>query len=377
MAALGHEVHVIASDVEGEFLRFDNVRWHPVRVPRWLPSAFFQTLWFALRAWLLLRWLPEYDVLQLNGAIVLGHRSDVNVANFVHGHWMLSENHPRKGRLRAISLYQNIYTRWNSFWEKRAFARAERVVAVSEQVREALIRHAGVSADVIEVIEPGVDTVQFRPLQPGEQNALRSELALGPEKFVLLFVGDIRSSRKNLDLALESLNLLGSLVHLAVIGDDSRSPYPTIAKEIGVAERTHFLGRRTDDLPDLMRGADAFAFPSHYDPFGLVVTEAMASGLPVITAPTVGASSLIRHGENGFVLPDSNDIGAFVGVVNGLRNDRARRADVGSAARVSAERHTWAAMAEKYIDLYKRIINERQANKDEAGSIPRFARSNL
>jgi glycosyltransferase involved in cell wall biosynthesis len=74
------------------------------------------------------------------------------------------------------------------------------------------------------------------------------------------------------------------------------------------------LGFR-QDVPDLMKAADFLVFPSRYEPFGLVVLEAMATGIPVITAATTGATELVTP-DCSFVLPDSDDTQALAEALN-------------------------------------------------------------
>ncbi|MGC4030157.1 MAG: glycosyltransferase family 4 protein [Tepidisphaeraceae bacterium] len=356
----GWIAEIISGDVDPELATLPGVRWHRVLTPRRLATAFLRYQWFAIAARRALARLPRVDLLQLNGAIVYGGRGGVNIANFVHSDWLQSPFHPRQGKWSFNAIYQSLFTRLNAAWEKRAFARAERVVAVSESVRDALIARAGVPADRIEVIPPGVDTEQFRPWRAGETNTLRDELKLSADQFVMMFVGDIRSNRKNLDLVLKALPHCGQAVHLAVVGDAARSPYPALANDLGVGMRVHFLGRRTTDLPALLRGADVFVFPSHYDPFALVVTEAMASGLPVITTGTVGASCLIHDGENGLLLDNGTDAVALARVIEELKTNPDRRNAIGLEARRMAEAHTWDAMAEAYEVLFRQVIANRR-----------------
>src|SRR5262249_4723856 len=120
-----------------------------------------------------------------------------------------------------------------------------------------------------------------------------------------LFVGDIRSPRKNLDSVLHALARVPDLT-LIVVGKLERSPFPHLAQKLNIPDRVIFLGYRPD-VSRLMRAADFFLSPSRYEPFGLVVLEALASGLPVITASTVGAAALVTP-NCGRVIPDPHDI---------------------------------------------------------------------
>src|SRR5260370_25449043 len=107
-----------------------------------------------------------------------------------------------------------------------------------------------------------------------------------------IFAGDLKTSRKNLDTVLNAIRMLPS-VHLAVAGGVDGSPYLALAERLGVPDRVHFLGR-VSAMPLLMKSADCFIFPSRYDPLGLVILEAMATGLPVITSASAGGARLLR-----------------------------------------------------------------------------------
>jgi glycosyltransferase involved in cell wall biosynthesis len=167
-----------------------------------------------------------------------------------------------------------------------------------------------------------------------------------------MFAGDIRLARKNLDTVLQALVQVPDL-HLAVVGVTDGSPYPQLAKSLGLNDRVHFLGFRRD-VPDLMKVVDFFVFPSRYEPFGLVVTEAMATGLPVITASCTGAAPLVTP-EAGIVLPDPDDAEALAEAMQKLSLNPELRTKMGQAARAIALQHTWKNVAQEYLDLFEEM----------------------
>ncbi len=317
LAGWGHAVTLVATAVDERLAAAAGVQWRRVKVPSRLPTAALRYQAFAHGAAAALRPDRElFDIVQLNGGITFG-ASDVNVANFVHSGWLRSPFHPWRQSVSLNSVYQRLLTGFNARWERSAFARAEVVVAVSNLVRESLIADARVRPDRISVIPPGVDAAQFRPLLPGEPNKLRSLAGCSDGAFLLFFAGDAKSNRKNLDLVLESLAMLPPRVRLAIAGSSAGGPYPAMVGRLGLSARVCFLGHRPD-VAELLRGAGAFVFPSHYDPFALVVTEAMASGVPVVTARSVGAATLVERGRAGFVLQTSNDKAGFVEAIKEL-----------------------------------------------------------
>lgn len=109
------------------------------------------------------------------------------------------------------------------------------------------------------------------------------------------------------------------------------------------------------DVPDLMKAADFLVFPSRYELFGLVVLEAMATGIPVITAATTGATELVTP-DCSFVLPDSDDTQPLAEALNQLvKCDRQQRQQMGEVARTIAEQHSWANMGRNYVNLVEEI----------------------
>jgi glycosyltransferase involved in cell wall biosynthesis len=362
LAADGHSITLVATEVDPVLAAVPNIEWRPVRIPRAVPTALLKQQIFAAGAWAALS--PDhhsFDIVQLNGAITY-LPADVNIAMFVHSNWAKSAYHPGAVQKGSYGAYQRLYTALNAAWERRAFRAATRVVALSPPVSQSLQQDVGLQAGQIKTIEPGVDADEFRPLRKGEVNFLRQAANLSPDKFLLFFAGDIRSNRKNLDLVLNVMTELDKSVHLAVAGSKIGSPYPALAHKLGLADRVHFLGHRPD-MAALLRGADAFVFPSHYDTFALVVTEAMASGVATITSNNVGAATMINHGQTGFVLRHSNDHQGLLSTLRRLRDEPGLCTGIAAAGREAAAAYSWRAMAGRYESLYGTLAQAKTRRK--------------
>jgi glycosyltransferase involved in cell wall biosynthesis len=359
LAQRGHTFVLVSTLIDPALPAMPGVTWRHVPLPK-LPTALLKYMVFARRARKVIDANGPYDILQTNGDIVAGD-SDVNIAMFVHSNWIKSPYHATWKSAGLKGLYYQMYTRLHARWERKAFHRTRRAVALSAVVKQSLITDLGLPADKIDVIMPGVDIEQFRPLNPGEPNPLRPMINAG-EDLVVFFVGDMMSNRKNLDLILNAMKAVGPGVRLVCAGNFVGSVYPPMAAALGIADRVHFIGKRLD-LGNLFRGADCFAFPSHYDTFGLVITESMASGLAVITAKTVGASSCIEPGVNGIVLDDSQDLAGMTAALSRMMSDRTYADGLGTAARKAAEAWTWADMAGQYETLYVRLMTLSSSQK--------------
>jgi glycosyltransferase involved in cell wall biosynthesis len=354
-AALDENIGVtlVASHVAPELLAHPNVRWVPVKIGRWWPTNLLRQQVFALKSALWLRaHRREFDVLHVNGFITW-MRADVNTSHFVHSGWFGSKYYPFGLTKGVWSAYQSVYTRCNALLEAWAYRRSKVITAVSQKVADE-IRAIGLTPDNrVDVIYNGVDTQGF-----AAATGNREKFALPKDAFLLLFVGDLRTPRKNLGTVLAALKHLPEHVQIAVAGFLPGSPYPEQAKALGIAHRVHFLGL-VKEMPVLMHSVDAFVFPSRYEAMSLSLLEAMAAGLPVVTARTAGGAEIITP-DCGIVLDDPDDPKALAGAVARLAgNDDARRA-MGVAANQLATGFGWARMAGQYIALYRQLAGQQE-----------------
>jgi glycosyltransferase involved in cell wall biosynthesis len=346
----GYQLTLLASEVAPELLENRAVNWISIPVEGY-PSEFIRNFIFAKKS---ADWLGKnrgnLDLIKVNGAITMS-AADVNAVHFVHSSWWRSPVHISRSRKDLYGLYQWLFTAANSYWEKQAFSQAKSIIAISEKVAKELVS-IGVPRQKIRVIVNGVDLQEFTP---GVTS--RSLLGLPENVNLALFAGDIRISRKNLDTVLHALVKVPEL-HLAVVGGTQDSPYPAMAKALNISERVHFLGYR-HDMPQIQRASDLFVFPSRYEPFGLVVIEAMASGLPVITATTTGAADLLNP-DSGIVLEDCDDVEALARALQLLDSDRSLRQQMGKVARTIAEQHSWSTMAQTYLNIFEELITHEK-----------------
>lgn len=341
----GHHVTLLASNVAPELQQSKSVEWISVPVKGW-STELLRNIVFAWRSAKQLHLHQhEFDLVKVNGAITWAE-ADVNAVHFVHSSWLRSPVHTWRLRRDIYGAYQWLYTAWNANWEKKAFRQAKVVVAVSKNVAKDLL-DIGVPSTSIRVIANGVDLQEFTP---GDGD--RKKLGLPENVTLALFAGDIRTPRKNLDTVLHALVDVPEL-HLAVVGSTEGSPYLQLATQLGLGERVHFLGYRRD-VSKIMQAVNFLVFPSRYETFGLVVIEAMASGLPVITATTTGAAELVTP-ECGIVLPDSDDTQALVKALSSLTKDPQKRTYMGQAACKVAQQHSWASMARTYVNLFEEL----------------------
>lgn len=148
----------------------------------------------------------------------------------------------------------------------------------------------------------GVDLTRFAP-NDEERRDKRRELNLDDSQTLLLTVGEL-SVRKNQEVILRAMAAANRPeVHLAFAGrGDLRESYAALARELGIADRIHFLGFR-NDVQGFFNAADLFLFPSLQEGLSVALMEALACRLPVIASRIRGNSDLITDGVNGRLLP--------------------------------------------------------------------------
>jgi glycosyltransferase involved in cell wall biosynthesis len=349
----GHEITLIASRIDENLSSHPKVKWIKIDVSR-IPTVLLKNLIFSVMS---SRWLQKhrskFDIIQTNGAITSA-ATDVNAVHFVHSAWLKSPAHISKGRRDIYGLYQWLYSKMNAHWEKDSFKSSSVLIAVSGQVKRELIE-IGVPEDKIRIVINGVDLSEF---YPGEQD--RAEIGLPNSVPLAFFAGDIRSKRKNLDTVLKALVNVPAL-HLAVAGKTEGSPYPQMSEELGVSDRVHFLGFRRD-MADLMRAVDFFVFPSRYEACTLVLIEAMASALPVVTAAATGGSELVTS-QSGFILKDSENIQELAIFLKEMIADPSKIKAMSHSALNTAKKYAWSRQAAQYLNLFEEIEIKNQNRK--------------
>lgn len=340
----GWNATLIASEIAPDLRAHDRVEWVPVQSRRF-PSYLLRELVFAGRS---TRAIREHrrGILLSNGCITRAP-ADLNACHFVHSSWLASPVHPGRIAKGPSAAYHRLYSAVNARLEKKAYAAARKVVSVSEQVRRELIA-VGIDPDKIVTIPNGVDTGEFTPELPPD----RSRFGLPENVPLALFAGDLRSPRKNLDSVLKAMVGVPEL-HLAVAGWLETSPYPAMAESLGLSSRVHFLGN-IREMARLMRSCDVFAFPSRYEACSLVMLEAMATGLPVVTAKTTGGAELVPP-DGGFLMDGPDDLAGLESILRRVVSDRDGLKTMSERSREAALRLHWNEMGRKYIALMETL----------------------
>lgn len=240
---------------------------------------------------------------------------------------------------------------------KRQYARDGRIVlALSRMVAADLNRFHGVPLEQQRIIYNGVDTVRFSPARCEEyRDVVRERLGLLDEVLLLIVAHNFRL--KGVPTLLEAaaqLNRAGLPIHVAIAGGKRVEPYASKAFRLGLGECTTFLGS-IDDVVPYYAAADIYVQPTFYDPCSLVVLEALASGLPVVTTRHNGAGELITPGREGEILANPEDAEALATALTPLIASQERRQSMGEAARRLASHHTLEKNCQQITAVYEQI----------------------
>ncbi len=233
----------------------------------------------------------------------------------------------------------------------RAFHSAAKITFCPSAATRDQLRSRGFTHDV-RIWSRGVDTDQFSPVWRRE--AVRRQMAPEAER-ILLYAGRL-APEKRLDVLMNAFpavrEALGPGVHLVLVGD---GPWmeQLQAKQM---EGVHFLGYRTGQaLSDAYASADLFVFPSDTETFGNVVTEALASGLPVVAPEKGGVVDSVIPGRTGELVPP-RDPAAFAEAVIRILSDEAYRLALAREARAFAEARTWPSILDRLLEDYREAV---------------------
>jgi UDP-glucose:(heptosyl)LPS alpha-1,3-glucosyltransferase len=358
LTAAGHDVHLYAAQWDSVSLP-TTMTIHPLPKPRGM------------------RWSRPWQFSAILGATLARDRPQISIGfDKVLG----TEVYYPLGGLQIASAVHNRFKhrlRWQrklasaiqSFdLAQQSFLRLERqlingpgrplLVANSKLVRRHMVDHYSIEPATIPVIHNAIDPNRFKENdRPLMRSAMRRQWDLTPHDVVGAMIA-MNYRLKGLDPLLRSLALLpdDSPFRLLIAGSPKTHDWEKLANRLGVAKRVRFIGH-CEDIRRVLFAADLLIHPTFYDPCSLVVLEALACGLPVITTKNNGASELFSA-DAGSIIDDPHDLNAMAHtMIQWIESDRRR---IGSqAARAAAARWTFDQHVRAMEQALAGVVDQR------------------
>jgi D-inositol-3-phosphate glycosyltransferase len=242
------------------------------------------------------------------------------------------------------------------FMEQRIIQRADGIIAATADERAQLMRLCGALPGQLHVIPCGVDLCLFTSR---DRRQARVALGLDPDRPVLLFAGRL-DPFKGADILLRAAALMEEDAEIVLVGgnlrqDSDLEQLRQLAAELQITRRVRFLGAQPQEaMPSIYSAADVTVVPSYHESFGLVAVESLACGTPVVATRAGGLTTIVRHGETGYLVPRCP--GFFSERLDALLRDQDSWQRMSHAARPSVQQYSWANVATKVQNVYEDLI---------------------
>ena len=220
-----------------------------------------------------------------------------------------------------------------------------KVIALTPEVSSDLQRIYGVPENDIVVIPNGFAPPEFSvPRAQSLREEMRRELGFQDDDRVLVFVAN-EAERKGLEPLLLALKILDDpKIKLLVVGRIPASTWQPVSEKMGLTSQVTFTGP-SGDVGKYYAASDIFVLPTQYEPWGLVIVEAMACGLPVVTSRCAGAAEAVQEGKTGYLLRDPQDAEEIAGNLRHLLEGRHIAAQ---AIADSVQNYAWPRVLQRY-----------------------------
>jgi UDP-glucose:(heptosyl)LPS alpha-1,3-glucosyltransferase len=351
----GHEVHVAAMRFAEPVLQAEFVAHHVMGVR--------SRLEFAASAERILRPLA-LDVVHDTGAGWY-----CNVFQPHGGSWLallerrlLSMPPKVRNAKRVLTHIAPRYRRFRSLCRRQYVDDGRVFLALSDMVARDFEGLHGIPRQRIRVVYNGVDVQRFTPQhRVTHRAAMRRELGVTDNTVLLLIVAHNFRLKGVYELleAVKRLVARRQPVHLTVVGGKRLRAARWAARRLGIESQVRFAGRVTDVVP-FYAAADIYVQPTRYDPCSLVVLEALACGLPVVTSQHNGMSERITDGIEGSVVHDPTNVAELTSRLEPLMDPDVRRR-MSEAARCRALELPFESNCTAIESIYKEIGARRRA----------------
>lgn len=338
-----YDIHIFANKWLAGSSRLTFHKVPVICFPKWLT-----TISFAIFAKYKIASIGGFDLIHTHERIF---KADVCSMHFIpHRLWVKEI----RGK-RILSLF-DLATCWV---EKQLFKNDQcffmPVSSLAQQKMQAVYQ---IRSEQIEVVHPGIDNRKYGIKDPIARQTIRAEFGCNDGDFVILFVS-MNFELKGLDGLMAAVAGIKDVncrekIKIVVIGKGNRQKFTSLAQRVNLDGQVIFAGIR-HNMAEIYQAGDILVLLSGFDTFGMVVTEAMASSLPVIVSDKVGAVDLVKDGENGFIV-DREDTEKISAYIIELASHIDQRLEMGKKAREVSLQSTWGHVASKVSNIYDKIF---------------------
>jgi UDP-glucose:(heptosyl)LPS alpha-1,3-glucosyltransferase len=361
LSADGHEVHLYAGRWDAEALAAA-LHYHRLPVPR---GPRFLRPWLFGVACLEALSRTKHDVSigfdKTWGQDILYPQGGLHAASVDHN--LQKYRNPLLRSLARVTRSLDLAHRSFALLERRQYLGSRRplIVVNSYMVQGHFRQYYGLDPEQVRVVRSAMDPARFaEPDRPRQRAGWRMQWGIGAEEAVGLFVA-MNYRLKGLEPLLYAVSRLPADVpfRLLIVGNPRFESYQRLAVRLGIADRVSFLGPRRD-VANAYFAVDFLVHPTFYDPCSLVVLEALACGLPVITSRFNGASELLSPPREGFIVNDPHDAEELAGCMRQLL-DPARRSACAREARRTAATWTFEHHYRQLLQVFTDAAARRRA----------------
>jgi UDP-glucose:(heptosyl)LPS alpha-1,3-glucosyltransferase len=358
--AAGHEVHLYACEWDRTALP-RGVRIHPVVSGGW--PRFLRPWRFSAALGRMLTGHGHDLTLgfdKVAGVDVMYPLGGLHSAGLIHSQGKIASPILR-GLARAARAVDPAHRSFVAF-ERHQYTgpRPPFLIAPSAFVRRHFTEQLGIPADQVQILHCAIDPARFAATdRPARRDAARRRWGIDPSDTVALFVA-MNYRLKGLEPLLRSVTRLPRQgFKLVVIGHPKTAGYRRLAARLGISESVVFAGFHADPR-DAYFGADLLVHPTFYDPCSLVVLEALACGLPVVTSAHNGASELLDVGSDGLVVRNPHDAEELALAI-GHFLDPVRRQQAARVALRNAQKWTFDLHHRRLLSLLREALLSKRA----------------
>lgn len=354
LASAGHNVHYVASKASPDIAATRNVHLIPGGIdPNQAPLSYVDS--HKRHSSQVDKVLDEIDAGILFRSEFSPVKNDIFPTHIVYPAWMMvyedNKEHFAPSFRRNMEITSSRDHHFDS--ERTQVEGAQVIVALSNQCAEDVKQHYGVNESRIVRTYNGADSSEFHPISEAERDELRNKFGIKESDIALTFNG-FNFNRKGLSPLLKAMQKIiqsNKNVRLFVIGGTPGEFFTDMVSAMDLDANVNFLhALKTEEVGQLLNASDIFTLPSFYDPCPLVVSEAMACGVPMVISKQVGQSDFLEQGVHCETIDHPSEVEKLADAILSLSESKANRYNMRTQLLKLSTDHQWDATTKPIVD---------------------------